>query len=171
MPSAMNQEARLLRPVQHHGAVSVHSSTDQANESDSDDDGVVRNARSSAEIRRHDQEVLEDEAETAQLLSGAHEGRSRLPSQTTGEEDHIPLASLITQKFKSTQKEGRQRHHDWGQENETVYELEGGPLTDSSASRSSWESDLQRLKGAQSEKKRRRVSSPVNRIQIMHQKF
>src|SRR6187402_3479388 len=92
-PAKPNRDASLLSPSNYDDdASSLHSErSDQ--DTDSEDDEVLMGARTSADIRAHDRNVLIEEEERDRLLEESRRGKGRRGSALA------PLKSLFSKSF------------------------------------------------------------------------
>ena len=164
------RETVHLSPTPHDDdASSLHSRSDQ--ESDSEDDGVLKGARTSADVRNHDRRVLLDEEERDRLLEQSRRGRRGSALQVVkglwkkessgslmdeARDDKEPRKVEITSdndsrraRKKRTRRERRARKKERllhevavdGEDGELMYEMEEGGLKEGSATGDSSETE------------------------------
>lgn len=143
-------DASLLSPVAYDDdATSLHSRSDQ--DTDSDDDEMQLKARSSNELRAHDQRMLAEEDEVEKMVT-----RSRRRQTTGGGFNPLAMFSwrkrdadgdssnrssddFTTEKRRSRRarrREKRERlkeHAEHGEDGELMYEMEAGGMKDGSS--------------------------------------
>jgi hypothetical protein len=139
----------LLSPSAYDDDVaSLKSLSDQ--DSDSEDDEILKGNRSTLEIAKHDRTVLEEEEEMENLLvrKGPADGLRRMFSPTSGP---VRIGKKERQRrrreAKAKRMRGRQKPY---QEGDLMFEMEEGfrDETDDSST-SSWELDRKELDGWQ----------------------
>ncbi|KAI9775195.1 MAG: hypothetical protein M1839_001383 [Geoglossum umbratile] len=132
-----------LSPAAHKDdASSLRSVSNQ--DSDSEDDKVVRRAQTSLEIAEHDRTVLEEEDEREKLLAsgGAGDGLRRIFSISNSSKVMVGKGERRKQrreKRKAARRERRRgkRRGGGGEEEELMFEMEEGVMRGGSASDSS----------------------------------
>lgn len=146
--STTTPAAQQREPEKQYADVSPMSS--DADDSDFENDPVVRNARSSTELAQHDREILDEEQERENLLTGGTSketprgffGRKRKDEQSgaiqTREARHRSRRSR--KKLINTDEATRD------EQGELMYEMEeGGARDDTSSQASSSSADLDKL--------------------------
>ncbi|TGO28290.1 hypothetical protein BPAE_0029g00180 [Botrytis paeoniae] len=160
--------ASLLSPSNYdEDAPSIHSEHSDQDE-DSDDDKIIQGARTSADIRKYDRGVLEEEEERDELLErnlkrgrrgSALEGISSglrglwskshvlLPGAgnegSSNQDDETGLEEKRRQRRNRRQKKKEKLMEDasYGEDGELMFEMEGGRMKEGSATGSSSETD------------------------------
>src|SRR2546421_3503111 len=134
--------AGLLSPSTYNDdAASLRSISDQ--DSDSEDDQVIRGTRTTFEIAEHDRTVLEEEEEREKLLAGggAGDGLRRIFSLSNGSRVMVGKRERRKQRRKE-RKERKERRRNrknrllngGGEDGELTFEMEeGGLRSDTSA--------------------------------------
>ncbi len=153
LPGNRAGDKRSLLSPSHYDddAASLRSVSDQ--ESDSEDDQVVKGARNSQEIAEHDRSVLKEEEEREKLLTVGEPGANGLRRIFSGPDSNGSKVRIGRQERrrqrrqdrKATRRKKKGKDHE---ENGLMYEMEeGGPHDDiSSASSSNESSELDREK-------------------------
>ncbi|KAF7915484.1 uncharacterized protein EAE98_011087 [Botrytis deweyae] len=160
--------ASLLSPSNYdEDAPSIHSENSDQDE-DSDDDKIIQGARTSADIRKYDRGVLEEEEERDELLErnlkrgrrgSALEGISSglrglwskshvlLPGarneSSSNQDDETEVEEKRRQRRNRRQKKREKLMEDasYGEDGELMFEMEGGRMKEGSATGSSSETD------------------------------
>ncbi|TGO66237.1 hypothetical protein BOTNAR_0065g00230 [Botryotinia narcissicola] len=160
--------ASLLSPSNYdEDAPSIHSEHSDQDE-DSDDDKIIQGARTSADIRKYDRGVLEEEEERDELLErnlkrgrrgSALEGISSglrglwskshvlLPGagneDSSNQDDETGVEEKRRQRKNRRQKKREKLMEDasYGEDGELMFEMEGGRMKEGSATGSSSETD------------------------------
>ncbi|TGO84755.1 hypothetical protein BPOR_0469g00060 [Botrytis porri] len=160
--------ASLLSPSNYdEDAPSIHSEHSDQDE-DSDDDKIVQGARTSADIRKYDRGVLEEEEERDELLErnlkrgrrgSALEGISSglrglwskshvlLPGtgneSSSNQDDETEVEEKRRQRRNRRQKKREKLMEDasYGEDGQLMFEMEGGRIKEGSATGSSSETD------------------------------
>ncbi|THV49081.1 hypothetical protein BGAL_0212g00070 [Botrytis galanthina] len=172
MPSNIRKSAAgnasLLSPSNYdEDAPSIHSEHSDQDE-DSDDDKIIQGARTSADIRKYDRGVLEEEEERDELLErnlkrgrrgSALEGISSglrglwskshvlLPGAgnegSSNQDDETEVEEKRRQRRNRRQKKREKLMEDasYGEDGELMFEMEGGRMKEGSATGSSSETD------------------------------
>lgn len=111
----------LLSPANYdNDAASLRSPSEQ--DSDSEDDEFLRHSRSTLELSKHDQAVLDDEDELEKLLTrqGPAQGLRRMFSPNRSS------VRIGKRQRRQARKEGRGRRERVSEEGELMYEMEEG---------------------------------------------
>ncbi len=153
LPRGRAGDQRSLLSPSHYDddAASLRSVSDQ--ESDSEDDQVLKGARNSREIAEHDKSVLKEEEEREKLLLvGQTDGnglrRVFTRSDISGSKVRIGRQERGRQRGQDRKATRRKKKGKGHEESELMYEMEEGGLRDdtSSACSSAESSDLDREK-------------------------
>ncbi|KAI4727759.1 Phosphodiest-domain-containing protein [Aureobasidium sp. EXF-10728] len=129
-----------------YGRVGFHSpppaDTGDDSASDSDDDGLMRRARTSTDIRQLDMKILETEEEAEELLTKDRKPKGLFARQN-GPSNSVKLSKRERRRYqREAQRKGNQ-HHQEGEESELMYDMEEGHKDSSDSANSS---DVDRLR-------------------------
>jgi predicted AlkP superfamily pyrophosphatase or phosphodiesterase len=115
--------------------------------SDSDNDGLIREARTSTDIRQLDRKILETEEEAEELLTNKEKDRrlQGLFARKDGPSSGVKLSKRERRRYqRDAQRKGKKQHKE-EEESELMYDMEEGHK-DSSDSAASSDIDRLRLK-------------------------
>ncbi|KAF7955733.1 hypothetical protein EAE96_004657 [Botrytis aclada] len=168
VPKSAAGNASLLSPSNYDADASSIHSEHSGQDEDSDDDKIIRGARTSADIRKYDRGVLEEEEERDELLErnlkrgrrgSALEGISSglrglwskshvlLPGAgnegSSNQDDETEVEEKRRQRRNRRQKkrEKLMENASYGEDGELMFEMEGGRMKEGSATGSSSETD------------------------------
>lgn len=143
MPSPQEPSSpSLLSPAAYDEDVSSLRSLSEQ-DSDSEDDELLRRSRSTLELAEHDRSVLEEEEETEKLLvrTGPAVGLRRIFSPTSGT---VRIGKKERRKHRRERRSEREKGRDKPyQEGDLMFEMEEGFRGDDSSLSSTRESSLE----------------------------
>ncbi|CAD0081623.1 unnamed protein product [Aureobasidium vineae] len=148
-----------------HRSPPADTSDDSA--SDSDNDGLMRRARTSTDIRQLDRQILEREEEAEELLTGKEKDRrlQGLFARKDGPSSSVKLSKRERRRYqREAQRTGNQQHQE-GEESELMYDMEEGHKDSSDSANSS---DVDRLRFKELPQPVERRSSRLWKLTAIH---
>ena len=133
---------------------------DSEEESDLDNDPVVRGARDSTEVANHDREILDEEEERETLL--VSNSKAKVSKGILGRSRSNGILAEKVQKDRTKRRRKHARRGTTDGEGKLIFEMEeGGPVSDVSSQASGSSVELDRLNGQQRPKSRVKPESPI----------